>query len=354
MKRERVTNSQGELVKLAQKQIKNFYSNHFSIVSDTVLYRLATYNGTFKLWQREICPRQDFRNYVFYETQQVFDTIANKVPEMTALQFGPIFPMTHYLKPGINTYDPRMQPVCAPRLDEHHVNWDSAKPRQYERGCFKEGLLQPLGEVVIDVDMDPDFHDRSRMCACGAQRRVCDVCWAIFMDSALLVLNYMLDFFGLTARFTVFSGRRGFHIWILDERCFYWNAEQRARFIDAIQQPTKGSLLYKGAKDLLQPLYEKYKEKLVAPGFAGGGGGGDDCMILFPCMDRAVTADATHLHKLPLTVHPESLNLCTVFDSRTDVFIPSQHTIHVSQVTRAIMQKSESVVHRALEQVLNK
>ena len=181
MKRERVSQS----LEVVQKQIKQFYRAHFSRVSDTVLYRLATRNGTFKLWQREICPRQDFRNHVFYETQQVFNTIEHKVPEMTALQFGPIFPMTHYLRPGTdsrNTYDQRMQPACAPRLDEHEVNLDTAKPRQYERKCFKEGLLQPLGEVVIDVDMDPDFHDRSRMCACGTQRKVCDICWAIFIQ----------------------------------------------------------------------------------------------------------------------------------------------------------------------------
>ncbi|MBX9636393.1 MAG: hypothetical protein K2Q45_02440 [Nitrosomonas sp.] len=348
MKRERVDDAAAALQQ-KQKQIKKFYSIFFHHVKDTLLYRLATHNGRFRLWQREICPRQDLRNYVFYETQQVFDVIAFKVYDMTALQFGPIFPMTHYLKPSadsVNTYDPRMQPISAPPLDNLEMNLDTAKPRQYERKCFKEGLLQPQGEVVIDVDMDPDFHDRSLMCDCGKQRKVCDICWSIFMDSALLVLNYMLDFCELKARFTVFSGRRGFHIWILDKRSFEWSSEQRASFIDRLQRPVPGSAMYKGAKQLLQPLYEKYKSKLVVP---EGVDAKEACMVLFPCMDRAVTADATHLHKLPLTLHPESLNLCVVFDSASEKFIPSQHTISAQQVTKQIIQASESVILRALD-----
>lgn len=375
-----------------QRLIKRFYEDKFKLVRETVLYGLATYGGRFNLWQREICPRQDVRNYMFYKSDQVFAAIKDMV-EMGALQFGPVFPCTHYERPEPNPYHVLAQPVKPLRLDDGACV-DRAKPRKFEREAFKpparkgggfeggngvapslaayggEGwshthtphsaaltgggmgpsggpgaLSAPFSEVVIDMDMDSDFHNRSKMCACGIARKVCDTCWAVFMDSALQVLNCILDFFEFKARFAVFSGRRGFHIWILDERCFFWNQQQRASFIDAIQRPVKGSALDRAVRAILNPLFEKYKHMLVVP---EGIPPADQCMLLYPCLDRAVTADATHLHKLPLTIHTETLNLCSVING---TFIPSRDVVHVRNVTEQVMMANEKLIYAQLTKI---
>lgn len=312
-----------------QNTLHNFYAQHFPM---NLMHLLATRNNTFHLWQREICPRENVRNYMFQNAQQVMQVI-KELKEMSALQFGPIFPTTH-----------RPSHVYPPKLDDYESNLDHAKPRHFERQSFKEEqpLSAPFGEVVIDMDMDSSIHDRSKMCKCGDERKVCDICWRIFMRPALLVLYAILSFMGIKRHFTVFSGRRGFHLWLWDDRCFYWTQEQRAKFIDTIQRPAKGSELYKLCKDILQPLYEENKHLLVIP---SGINAADACFVLYPAMDRAVTADATHLHKLPLTLHSETLNLCTVIDAE---FVPTRDIVHASNVRRNVMAEHEGKILRVL------
>ena len=315
--------------KMKQNILHNFYAQHFPV---NLMHLLATRNNTFHLWQREICPRENVRNYMFAQPQQVMVVIKD-LREMSALQFGPIFPTTH--RPSY------MQP---PPLDDYESNMDHAKPRHFERQSFKEHmpLSAPFGEVVIDMDMDSSIHNRSKMCKCGDERKVCDICWRVFMRPALLVLYAILDFMNIKRYFTVFSGRRGFHLWLWDYRCFYWTQEQRAKFIDTIQRPAKGTQLYKLSKAILQPLYEEYKHVLVVPEEVSKD---EACFCLFPSMDRAVTADATHLHKLPLTLHAETLNLCTVIDTE---FVPTRDIVHASNVNRNVVAEHEGRILRVV------
>jgi len=268
-----------------------------------------------------------------FGTPMDIKTFMHNMRELGALQFGPIFPTTH--EPSY---------MLPPKLDEMESNLDHAKPRHFERQSFKEErpLSAPFGEVVIDMDMDSSIHNRSKMCKCGNERKVCDTCWRVFMRSALLCLYAILDFMGIKRYFTVFSGRRGFHMWLLDDRCFYWTQEQRAKFIDTIQRPQKGSPLYRVCKQVLQPLYEEFKELLAIP---DGIASDEACFVLYPAMDRAVTADATHLHKLPLTLHAETLNLCTVIDSE---FVPTRDIVHGSNVRRDVMALHEGRILKIL------
>lgn len=307
MKRDREV---AAVVVLPRHILDRFYREFFHTAID-VIVELGTCGGMFELSQREIVPRVDTLKGASYQLR--FDVYTNKA-EVEAnlqkvcpstLQFGPIFP-GHHLE---------QQPVIAPKLEPvFQLNKDIAHPRYFERNtAFKSGMASPFGEVVVDVDFD---YDREGICNCGLAKQVCSVCWRVFMDPAQLVLDYIYDYFGLKARFRSFSGRRGFHDWLINKRMILMTTAQRAAFFQSIQWQNfvPGSDLYKGTLAILTPLFEAnhvlrsrftapvadsesplYKEAYAEAIFNN----------LYPKMDRAVTTDPTHLHTLPLTLHPE-------------------------------------------------
>ena len=69
-------------------------------------------------------------------------------------------------------------------------------------------------EFVIDIDMDD--YNAVRNCCRGAQ--VCSSCWA-FMKIAVKVIDHLLlEQFNFRRLLWVFSGRRGVHCWVSDDR----------------------------------------------------------------------------------------------------------------------------------------
>lgn len=75
-------------------------------------------------------------------------------------------------------------------------------------------LLPEHRELVFDIDAD-DF--KSIKCCCG-DSEICPKCWP-YMSCALDCLTKALaENFGFHCVLPVFSGRRGIHIWVCDER----------------------------------------------------------------------------------------------------------------------------------------
>lgn len=98
------------------------------------------------------------------------------------------------------------------------------EPRKNKDVIGREKTLALDREYVIDIDMSD--YDRIRSCCSG--KKLCRRCWK-FMHLAYLVLKRALnEDFGFQNILWVFSGRRGIHAWVADERARFMRNEVRA------------------------------------------------------------------------------------------------------------------------------
>lgn len=356
--------------------LASFWKGPFWLIAITMI-RLITLKGRFPLKTREICwvtTTKDFgdtffRSFVPRTLEDLYQEILLvKIP--CSLQLGAAFPSHHITKQvPVTPYPPLRN-----RQGEVTITFEG--PREWERGSFKRNslysvheartenapLATPMGELVIDIDLDCEprkegepHYCRDGICGCGKEKKICDVCSEIFLDTAQRVLNYLLrDVFEFKAMFWVFSGRRGLHCWVLDEKVQCMTNAQRRVFIDRIMLMGKGRVHDDVAdhiyQEFLKPIVDKYpifkqrqqqnKRDVRESAF----------WELFPKLDEAVSIDASHLRKLPLTLHPSSGNLCVVVGDVDGPykFVPSQDTIHVSKIRDVHMLAGERRIKEAL------
>jgi hypothetical protein len=290
--------------------LKNFYRVAWTPeVAAAVLGTLATLCNRFRLEQREIAIawRNASTNAEGWNRSRVFKTWQEALTSLRQdclnVNFGALF--------GSN----------ATTLSEKEG------PRYWERQhTFKEGAGTPRGEVVLDIDLDYRSYDRSAVCECGEQRQVCDKCWNRFMVPAQKVMNALMERMGFCKWFAVFSGRRGLHYWICDDQVVNMTAQQRHLFVTALNTPPT--------------IYSDWGREVAQ--LTGG-----SVDVLYPKIDVPVGADATHLHGVPLTLHPDTLVFRRVL-KRGEIFLLDQRWT-VDQLTPDIMKAQTSLLLANIE-----
>ncbi|ORY52018.1 prim-pol domain-containing protein [Rhizoclosmatium globosum] len=106
----------------------------------------------------------------------------------------------------------------------------NAKPK--DKKILRPGSFNPMErELVFDIDMTD--YDPIRSCCSGAE--ICLKCWD-FMTVSIKILDRALqDDFGFKHRLWIYSGRRGVHCWVCDDRARKLTAEARRAIVNYLE-----------------------------------------------------------------------------------------------------------------------
>jgi hypothetical protein len=258
-----------------------------------LLTELATFKGTFQLKQREVAIHffdgTVWRNVIFNTLQHFVELLYDK--HVASVHFGPIYPT----------------------LQHEHAKLT----RPEEQKAVKQNVMTVHCEFMFDIDID-SYPTRGQVCKCPKQS-ICDVCWTTFMYPAVRYLKTVFtEVFGWTRFFFVFSGRRGMHVWVVEPEVIQWTHTQRARcFKNVFINPS---------------IRERYFQ------------GKADC---FPRFDEDVTTQFGHNHKVPLGLHGETHNFCSVMEKPLE-FLPSRDIVHYSHLTPEIVRRSVDEIKKHL------
>lgn len=128
------------------------------------------------------------------------------------------------------------------------------------------GVFKPLErELVFDIDMTD--YDEIRPCCSGAA--ICNKCWG-FMTIAIKVLHYALTVnFGFSELIWIYSGRRGVHCWISDERARTLSQEARKAIVSYLEVISGGGNIAKKVNlgRSSHPFIEEVYNKILIPSF---------------------------------------------------------------------------------------
>ncbi|EEB09771.1 DNA primase catalytic subunit Spp1 [Schizosaccharomyces japonicus yFS275] len=141
----------------------------------------------------------------------------------------------------------------------------SANPR--DRKTLKKASFKPLEkELVFDIDMT-DYDD---VRTCCSKANVCPKCW-LFMTVAMKVLDTTFrEDFGFEHILWVYSGRRGIHAWICDEKARQLDDRGRrmiAGYLQVVVGDVQGGVRVNGLKRPLHPFISRSLE-LLSESFA--------------------------------------------------------------------------------------
>lgn len=267
------------------------------------LVRFLTQGGKYPLWRREIVLRYTDKDKDIFKRYEKFDNDLQRKEYCQAryMPEGEKVPLAFLNAQDLQDYCRRKYPTT---LAVGPV-FPCVVDRDVER---KSTELIKFAPIVFDVDMEDFLKDGrcTRSCKCE-NRAICDVCYnELLRPASLSLYHFLTEICQFKGVLMVYSGRRGFHCYILDRRVWDWSSEQR-----------------------------------------------ETLTILVPesvYLDKSVTVDPCHLVKPPLLPHQSTGILsCPIMD--LNAFTPSRNGIHWSQVGQneidAWVRHMDNVLHLA-------
>lgn len=152
--------------------------------------------------------------------------------------------------------------------------------------------------LVFDWDMDKmkratwNTHNNNNKCMCG-EKQVCSYCWTAFAEPArAALLRTLRHWMGYKHVVCVYSGRRGFHTWVLDKGTRALTRSQRKSILDKLSNPIKGGPMYDDIYSILEPYHVKYHAHYS-----------NDVWDIFYELDKEPTVKMEHLIGVPLVMN---------------------------------------------------
>ena len=190
------------------------------------------------------------------------------------------------------------------------------RPKAIHIGPMYNGVSITGKHLVFDVDIS----DYNLVRGCCEDKNLCKSCWK-FCEVAANIINYILtNMYGFSKIMFVFSGRKGFHCWVLDEIGFTYTPDQRysickffsndvnlsypmnIRIYKTFMLPVIGKLIAEQKKT------DEFKEKVKKVGEMAAA-----FYFLWPRIDSNVTRNMAHMIKLPFCIHPVTSRMCLPF-----------------------------------------
>lgn len=169
-------------------------------------------------------------------------------------------------------------------------------------------------ELVFDVDITS--YDKTRTC-CKDKSMLCPKCWLFCEVGMKIVAHVLKEMYGFIRILYVFSGGKGFHIWVFDENACKMKAEARmeiSRFFKnwkiGIEKchPIMREIYDSICKDYIKPLvYDSQNAGKIYEAMRRDRGDMEAAFyFMFPRLDEKVTENLNHPVKLPFCKHAKT------------------------------------------------
>lgn len=251
-------------MKVTRKMLREFYSRHFSI------HPLLKVIGLRGFANREF----GFEIIEEGGEERFVRNISFKTPADLVAYLADVGPKSAYV-------GAMFEPPPSPGVSITKLRW--------------------LGrELVFDLDLTD--YDDVRTCGKGKEH-VCPKCWRIAQDAITFVVETLEEDFGFEKIVVVFSGRRGFHVWVLDEVARTFDEETREVIVNYIspENPQSAVLPLRWKQRALKIIGRRF----IAPQMK-------QLIPYLPRLDKRVTIDLNRLLRMPGSVHGATGRLCTI------------------------------------------
>jgi DNA primase small subunit len=136
----------------------------------------------------------------------------------------------------------------------------NSEPRNHD----KVPSFVPLSKELV-FDIDANDYDDVRFCPCKGTPAVCLVCWGLMENAMRIVDTCLREDFGFNYIIWVFSGRRGVHGWVCDQKARDLTAAARSAVASYIHVPQRPPLEF---FKRLHPSLDRSYEHVLLPYFA--------------------------------------------------------------------------------------